>query len=547
MSDVDKEYLRTTVEYNDLPDTIVQASTNDQRDMRRMGKKQEFTRSFRIITSIAFTSCVMGTWELIITTSTPALVAGGTAGLFWSTIWSYVGQAFVVLSLAEMSSMAPTAGGQYHWVSEFAPHKYQKILSYTSGWLSTLAWNSMVSVTCFLCAQIVQAMIILNNPDYVPERWHTTLITIGFAVSFGSYNTFAAPWLATLEGIFAFLHYLVFIPLVVAMWVLAPEKQSARAALLEFQDNGTGWGPAVATLVGQVTAMFTLVGSDGAVHMAEEIQDASKVVPQSMWWSFLANIPPTLIVLATFCFCLGDTASAIDSATGFPVIDMYSRMARTPGGAIGLTFVTLALVMFIGASAQASTSRQTFAFARDHGLPFARFIGAVHPRYKVPANAIGVNVAFATVLSLINIGSTAAFDAILSIGVVALMATYSISIACVLLKRLRGEPLVHARWTFVKDDTGKLGGSFGRYGVVVNGVGLTYSLWSFFWSFWPPVKHVQPVSMNWAIVIFGAIMGLAAVTYVVHAHDVYDGPVAKVVALEQESVDELSQEKGDDS
>lgn len=28
---------------------------------------------------------------------------------------------------------APTAGGQYHWVSEFAPRKYQKILSYTSG------------------------------------------------------------------------------------------------------------------------------------------------------------------------------------------------------------------------------------------------------------------------------------------------------------------------------------------------------------------------------------------------------------------------------
>ncbi|EKM57693.1 uncharacterized protein PHACADRAFT_88705 [Phanerochaete carnosa HHB-10118-sp] len=535
-----------TVEYNDLLDTIAQASANDQRDMKRMGKEQEFSRNFRIITSIAFTSCVMGTWEILIATSTPALVAGGTAGLFWSIIWSYVGQTFIVLSLAEMSSMAPTAGGQYHWVSEFAPRKYQKILSYTSGWLSTLAWNSMVSTACFLCAQIVQAMIILNNPNYVPERWHTTLITISFATSFGSFNIFAAPWLATLEGIFAFLHYLVFIPLVVAMWVLAPEKQSARVALLEFQDNGTGWGPAVATLVGQVTAIYTIVGSDGAVHMAEEIRDASKVVPQSMWWSFLANVPPTLIVLVAFCFCLGDTASAIDSATGFPVIDMYSRMARTPGGAIGLTFVTLMLLAIICASTQASTSRQTFAFARDHGLPFARFIGAVHPRYKVPVNAIGANVLFATVLSLINIGSTTAFNALLSVGVIALMATYSISIACVLLKRLRGEPLAHARWTFIKDGASGHGGSFGRYGVVVNGIGLAFSLWSFFWSFWPPVKHVQPVSMNWAVVIFGGIMGLAAVTYIVHAHRVYDGPVAKVVTLEQESVDELSGGKGDD-
>ena len=37
------------------------------------------------------------------------------------------------MSLAEMASMAPISGGQYHWVSEFAPPKYQKFLSYFTG------------------------------------------------------------------------------------------------------------------------------------------------------------------------------------------------------------------------------------------------------------------------------------------------------------------------------------------------------------------------------------------------------------------------------
>lgn len=54
-------------------------------------------------------------------------------GLFWSLCWSYTGQFFIVLSLAEMASMAPTAGGQYHWVSEFAPPQHQRLLSYLSG------------------------------------------------------------------------------------------------------------------------------------------------------------------------------------------------------------------------------------------------------------------------------------------------------------------------------------------------------------------------------------------------------------------------------
>lgn len=132
MSDVDKEELGAAVLVHDLSDTGTDATATDKRDMQRMGKKQEFTRSFRIVASIAFTSCVMGTWEIILTTLTPALIAGGTAGLFWSTIWGYIGQSFIVLSLAEMSSMAPTAGGQYHWVRVFS-HQYELRADHAAG------------------------------------------------------------------------------------------------------------------------------------------------------------------------------------------------------------------------------------------------------------------------------------------------------------------------------------------------------------------------------------------------------------------------------
>jgi choline transport protein len=39
----------------------------------------------------------------------------------------------LIASLAETASMAPTSGGQYHWVSEFAPPSFQKSLSYIVG------------------------------------------------------------------------------------------------------------------------------------------------------------------------------------------------------------------------------------------------------------------------------------------------------------------------------------------------------------------------------------------------------------------------------
>ncbi|KAK4903659.1 hypothetical protein LTR66_017999, partial [Elasticomyces elasticus] len=46
---------------------IVGYTSNDRRDMKRMGKKQELRRNFRIISTIGFTTCVMGTWEILLT------------------------------------------------------------------------------------------------------------------------------------------------------------------------------------------------------------------------------------------------------------------------------------------------------------------------------------------------------------------------------------------------------------------------------------------------------------------------------------------------
>lgn len=101
-------------EWDELDSVAKEGFTvHDQQDMDRMGKKQQFRRNFRFVTTVGFTCCVMGTWEILMTSNTQALLAGGSGALFWSLCWCYLGQTFIVLSLAEMSSMAPTAGGQY--------------------------------------------------------------------------------------------------------------------------------------------------------------------------------------------------------------------------------------------------------------------------------------------------------------------------------------------------------------------------------------------------------------------------------------------------
>jgi choline transport protein len=251
-------------------------------------------------------------------------------------------------------------------------------------------------------------------------------------------------------------------------------------------------------------------------HMSEEIKDAAIIVPRSMVWSFLLNVPFTFGLLITYLFCIGNLEDAIASPTGFPFIYVFQNALGTIGGATALTTVVLILLIMITISSLASTSRQTFAFARDNGLPFSPWLAKVHPKWHIPVNSIIFTCLFTMTISLINIGSTVAFNAMLSLSTTALMGTYVISIGCVTLKRFRKETFPHAAWTL------------GRYGLTVNCIALTYAVWSFFWSFWPNAAAVTPQNFNWACVLFVGIIGSACILYYVHARKIYEGPVAKV-------------------
>jgi choline transport protein len=81
------------------------ATTEDTRDMIRMGKTQETRRTFRSITILGFCMVILSTWEAVLATSVFALSNGGTAGLIWGYLIVMIGFGFVVASLAEMASM----------------------------------------------------------------------------------------------------------------------------------------------------------------------------------------------------------------------------------------------------------------------------------------------------------------------------------------------------------------------------------------------------------------------------------------------------------
>jgi amino acid transporter len=250
--------------------------------------------------------------------------------------------------------------------------------------------------------------------------------------------------------------------------------------------------------------------------MSEEIRDAGRYVPISMWWSYFGNGILAIILLVTYLFAIPSVDDAINDPSGYPFIYVFNNALPT-SGVNALTILILLLVIAANISFNASTARQTFAFARDHGLPFSKWIARVHPVKKIPVNAIILTCMITVLLSLINIGSSVAFNAIISLQVVALMMSYSCSIACILYRRLAHPELIpKARW------------SLGRAAVPVNIVGLVYVTFSFFWSFWPNEVPVTLENFNWSVLLFVGVFALCLVMYALEGRKNYVGPVTMI-------------------
>lgn len=82
----------------------------------------------------------------------------------------------IVVSLAEIASMYPTAGGQYHWVAVLSPSKGRLTSSWFTAWIS-IGGQIMLTASAALAGGLqMQGLITLNHLDtYVPQRWQGML------------------------------------------------------------------------------------------------------------------------------------------------------------------------------------------------------------------------------------------------------------------------------------------------------------------------------------------------------------------------------------
>lgn len=124
--------------------------------------------------------------------------------------------------------------------------------------MSTLSWQAGTASGPFLVGTLIQALIQVNDVNYVWENWHGTLLVIAITFLVFASNVWGARAMPMAQNLMLVIHVFGFISIVVVFWVLAPHN-SARTVFTVFTNSG-GWNSmGLALMVGQISAIYACI------------------------------------------------------------------------------------------------------------------------------------------------------------------------------------------------------------------------------------------------------------------------------------------------
>ena len=160
----------------------------------------------------------------------------------------------------------------------------------------------------------------------------------------------------------------------------------------------------------------------------------------------------------------------------------------------------------------------------------------VDPHTSLPIRSILIKSFISLLLSLVILGSTTAFNDLVSLSVSGLQSFYLVAISLLLYRRSTGSietlPPSTSRTSYPTPADLKFRWGLwhipGYWGLVNNTFACAYLITVVFFSFWLTERRATAENMNYAVLITGAIVIISLVYYQVWAKRVYTGPVIEL-------------------
>lgn len=108
----------------------IKSLDSDAMKLAEMGYTQDMKRNFSLLSVLGVGFSLTNSWFGISAALVTGINSGGPILLIYGIIAIFLVSICVGVSLSELASAFPNAGGQYFWASELAPRKYANFASY---------------------------------------------------------------------------------------------------------------------------------------------------------------------------------------------------------------------------------------------------------------------------------------------------------------------------------------------------------------------------------------------------------------------------------
>lgn len=352
-------------------------STQDERDAERLaslGYQQELQRTLGVFSNFAvafsYISVSTGAFALF------ALGIGtGGPAFFWSWPIVALGQLFVALNFAELSSHYPVAGSIYQWSKRLAGPG----LGWMIGWFylgATLLTVTSVAFTLpFTLAPIFRWT--LDAGTEVKIALAAIVVTAALNIAgvrlVSIINNIGV--VAELVGMVVFAAILLLVGRHQLLGVFIDTAGTAHTP-------GAGTGYAGVFLTAMFMSLFVIFGFDTAGTLGEETKNPSREAPRGMLWSLGLSFLAGLLFLGAAILAIKSVPAIMKSATPLP--DIITGALGAFWGNVYLGVASVAIFVCLLAI-QAAGTRLMYSMGRDGRLPFARAWASVAPSVGTPA------------------------------------------------------------------------------------------------------------------------------------------------------------------
>jgi len=375
----------------------------DIETLHKMGYRQELVRRMSGFSNYAISLSIICVLSGGITSFHQGLcsVGGASIGVGWP-IASLLALAFAA-TMGQVASAFPTAGGLYHWASILGDR----------GWGWATAWFNLGGLVTALAAVNVGAFQFGLQaigpwlgfpPQSFSDSSRTALqivVVVVITMTQAMFNHLGIRVTTRLTDFSGYLILIVASALTVALLCYAPSHDFSRLGTWTNYSGlpkespvwpSTGNVPWLFAL-GLMLPMYTITGFDASAHASEETVGAAHHVPRAIVRSVLVSGIFGWAMLAAVVVAIPDMNEA--AAQGENAF--YWIMDRVLPGWLGLVLCAgIVIAQYLcGLAIVTSTSRMTYAFARDGGLPWSRGLRQVSPRFGSPAIAIWAVAALA--------------------------------------------------------------------------------------------------------------------------------------------------------